>query len=58
MKRWGFSGGNATHGNSKAHRSHGSMGGCQVINDILLLKFLDLHLLIVIMFFYLILGSW
>ena len=29
MKRWGFSGGNATHGNSKAHRSHGSMGGCQ-----------------------------
>jgi len=35
MKRWGFSGGNATHGNSKAHRSHGSMGGCQVINHIL-----------------------
>jgi len=29
MKRWGFGGGNATHGNSKAHRSHGSMGGCQ-----------------------------
>jgi large subunit ribosomal protein L3 len=26
MKRWGFKGGNATHGNSKAHRSHGSTG--------------------------------
>lgn len=30
MKRWGFSGGNASHGASKSHRSHGSMGGCQV----------------------------
>jgi large subunit ribosomal protein L3 len=26
MKRWGFKGGNASHGNSKAHRSHGSTG--------------------------------
>lgn len=26
MKRWGFKGGPATHGNSKAHRSHGSTG--------------------------------
>ena len=29
MKRWGFKGGSASHGNSKAHRSHGGMGGCQ-----------------------------
>eukprot|EP01130_Rhizamoeba_saxonica_P015000 TRINITY_DN6637_c0_g1_i1.p1 TRINITY_DN6637_c0_g1~~TRINITY_DN6637_c0_g1_i1.p1 ORF type:complete len:374 (+),score=89.09 TRINITY_DN6637_c0_g1_i1:44-1165(+) len=29
MKRWGFSGGNATHGNSKAHRSAGSTGQSQ-----------------------------
>ena len=27
MKRWGFAGGNATHGNTKAHRTPGSMGG-------------------------------
>lgn len=26
MKRWGFAGGSATHGNSKAHRSAGSTG--------------------------------
>jgi large subunit ribosomal protein L3 len=26
MKRWGFKGGGASHGNSKAHRSHGSTG--------------------------------
>jgi large subunit ribosomal protein L3 len=26
MKRWGFKGGSASHGNSKAHRSHGSTG--------------------------------
>lgn len=26
MKRWNFGGGNATHGNSKAHRSGGSIG--------------------------------
>lgn len=26
MKRWGFKGGSATHGNSKAHRAHGSTG--------------------------------
>lgn len=29
MKRWNFRGGRATHGNSKAHRSAGSTGGCQ-----------------------------
>ncbi|KAJ8600817.1 hypothetical protein CTAYLR_006419 [Chrysophaeum taylorii] len=29
MKRWGFGGGPASHGTSKAHRTHGSMGGCQ-----------------------------
>lgn len=29
MKRWGFKGGPASHGNSLAHRSHGSMGGTQ-----------------------------
>jgi len=26
MKRWNFKGGNATHGNSKAHRLPGSIG--------------------------------
>jgi len=29
MKRWGFGGGPASHGNSKSHRSHGSTGNCQ-----------------------------
>jgi len=29
MKRWNMSGGNATHGNSKAHRSVGSIGQCE-----------------------------
>lgn len=29
MKRWGFKGGSATHGNSKAHRLPGSTGQCQ-----------------------------
>ena len=29
MKRWGFAGGSASHGNSKAHRLAGSTGGCQ-----------------------------
>ncbi|CAH6721959.1 54S ribosomal protein L9, mitochondrial [[Candida] jaroonii] len=29
MKRWGFAGLPATHGVSKAHRSHGAMGGNQ-----------------------------
>jgi len=29
MKRWNFSGGNATHGNSKAHRKAGSIGHCE-----------------------------
>ena len=29
MKRWNFRGLRASHGVSKAHRSHGSMGGCQ-----------------------------
>ena len=29
MKRWNFSGGNATHGNSKAHRAAGSIGHCE-----------------------------
>jgi large subunit ribosomal protein L3 len=29
MKRWGFKGQNASHGNSKAHRLAGGMGGCQ-----------------------------
>lgn len=29
MKRWNFSGGNATHGNSKAHRASGSIGHCE-----------------------------
>ena len=29
MKRWNFSGGNATHGNSKAHRKPGSIGHCE-----------------------------
>ena len=31
MKRWGFGGGNASHGNSISHRSAGSTGSCQVI---------------------------
>jgi 50S ribosomal protein uL3 len=30
MKRWGFAGQPASHGNSLAHRSAGSTGGCQV----------------------------
>lgn len=30
MKRWGFSGQPASHGNSKSHRGAGSTGGCQV----------------------------
>ena len=30
MKRWGFSGGNASHGASLSHRQAGSIGGCQV----------------------------
>ncbi len=30
MKRWGFAGQPASHGNSKAHRAAGSIGGCQV----------------------------
>mmetsp|Transcript_18732 Transcript_18732/g.47628 ORF Transcript_18732/g.47628 Transcript_18732/m.47628 type:complete len:392 (-) Transcript_18732:38-1213(-) len=29
MKRWGFKGGPASHGTSKAHRTHGSTGACQ-----------------------------
>jgi large subunit ribosomal protein L3 len=29
MKRWGFKGGNATHGAHKIHRSGGSIGQCQ-----------------------------
>ena len=29
MKRWGFAGGSASHGNSKAHRLAGSTGACQ-----------------------------
>lgn len=29
MKRFGFAGGPATHGNSKAHRLRGSLGQCQ-----------------------------
>jgi large subunit ribosomal protein L3 len=29
IKRWGFSGGAATHGAHKSHRSLGSTGGCQ-----------------------------
>jgi len=29
MKRWNFGGQRATHGVSKTHRAHGSMGGCQ-----------------------------
>jgi len=29
MKRWGFKGGGATHGNSRAHRKGGSTGNCQ-----------------------------
>ena len=29
MKRWNFSGQNATHGNSKAHRLPGSIGQCE-----------------------------
>jgi len=29
MKRWNFAGGNATHGNSKAHRKAGSIGHCE-----------------------------
>jgi ribosomal protein L3 len=30
MKRWGFSGGSASHGNSLAHRTPGSTGQRQV----------------------------
>ena len=29
MKRWGFAGQPASHGNSLAHRAGGSIGGCQ-----------------------------
>lgn len=29
MKRWGFKGGSASHGNTKAHRLAGSTGQCQ-----------------------------
>ncbi len=29
MKRWGFSGGNASHGATKSHRKAGSIGACQ-----------------------------
>ena len=29
MKKWGFKGQGASHGNSKAHRLAGGMGGCQ-----------------------------
>ena len=29
MKRWGFAGQPASHGNSKAHRAAGGIGGCQ-----------------------------
>jgi large subunit ribosomal protein L3 len=29
MKKWGFKGQSASHGNSKAHRLAGGMGGCQ-----------------------------
>ena len=29
MKRWGFKGQGASHGNSKAHRKPGSTGQCQ-----------------------------
>ena len=29
MKRWGFAGQPATHGNTKKHRAHGSIGQCQ-----------------------------
>lgn len=29
MKRWGFKGGSASHGTSLAHRTPGSIGGCQ-----------------------------
>ena len=29
MKRWGFAGQPASHGNSLAHRAAGSIGGCQ-----------------------------
>ena len=29
MKRWNFGGQRASHGVSKTHRAHGSMGGCQ-----------------------------
>ena len=29
MKRWGFSGQPASHGNTKKHRAHGSIGQCQ-----------------------------
>jgi large subunit ribosomal protein L3 len=31
MKRWGFKGGRASHGNSLAHRVMGSTGQCQVL---------------------------
>lgn len=31
MKRWGFKGGPASHGTSKAHRKPGSIGNCQVL---------------------------
>lgn len=29
VRRWGFSTQDATHGNSKSHRTHGSTGACQ-----------------------------
>lgn len=29
IRRWGFKAQSASHGNSKAHRAHGSTGGCQ-----------------------------
>jgi large subunit ribosomal protein L3 len=39
MKRWGFAGQPASHGNSKAHRKAGSTGGCQVYIAFLLFVF-------------------
>lgn len=44
MKRWGFSGGNATHGAHKIHRSPGSIGQCQTPGRVLKNKKMSGHM--------------
>ncbi|MBF0157966.1 MAG: 50S ribosomal protein L3 [Magnetococcales bacterium] len=44
MKRWGFRGGNATHGAHKIHRSPGSIGQCQTPGRVLKNKKMSGHM--------------